>query len=215
MKRVLPTLTLLLALGAAPARAEAVSQPDPSADAAPSREAAEPEGPDAQFQRGFDLIYGHGVPQDPAAGNVWIRKAAEQGHTRAEVVMGMSYLKGRGIEQDNQKALEWLRKAAEKNHPKAQMELGLAYRDGTGVEPDPVVAMMWLALAAQNGGLAPRLMAPAHARRLSPEQREQAREMVKQWRVAHGMPEQPTLRPVETRSDTEVHLPSAQPPPGS
>lgn len=144
--------------------------------------------PEQQFWYGFNLLYGRGVEKDPVEANVWFRKAAEQGQVRAQVHLGLAYMKGRGIDRDPAQGVAWLTRAAEQNHPKAQMEVGVAYFNGAGVRRDRVTGLKWIALSVEGGGLAARAMAPSYLNRATPNERRAARELVRAWRLAHGLP---------------------------
>jgi len=203
-RRLLPAVALLLpVVGLVTAVQRAAGEgadaaPSQEVDAAPSQEVGgkpAPEKPpehryttpDQQFWYGFNLLHGRGVEKDPVEANVWFRKAAEQGQIRAQVHLGMAYMKGRGIASDPAQGVEWLTRAAERHHAKAQTEIGVAYFNGTGVRRDRVVGLKWIVLAAEGGGLAARAMAPEYLKRSTPEQREKARVLVREWRVAHGL----------------------------
>lgn len=196
-RHLLPAVALLLPLaGLVPAVQGAAGE---GADAAPAQEVdGEPARekppehryttPDQQFWYGFNLLHGRGVEKDPVEANVWFRKAAERGQVRAQVHLGIAYMKGRGIASDPVQGVEWLTRAAEQGHPKAQTEVGIAYFNGTGVRRDRVVGLKWIALSVEGGGLAARVMAPSFLKRATPEERRKARVLVREWRVAHGLP---------------------------
>jgi len=194
-RRPLLVATLLATVtGSAPdvAGAEPGAVDAPGGEAiAPAPEAAEEDRyttSEDQFWRGFNYLYGRGVEKDPVESVVWFRRAAEQGYARAQVHMGMAYLKGRGVARDPTQATEWLTLAAEQNHSKAQLELGLAYFQGIGVPRDRILGLKWLTLAVQSGGIVARTNASRLMNQATPQQRTEAQTLVREWRVAHGLP---------------------------
>jgi hypothetical protein len=102
-----------------------------------------------------------------------------------------------------------MRKAADQGHPKAQFEMGVYYRDGKGVLRDEVLGLMWLLLSQQKGGIASRVVAPGLARRLKPRDRQEAWELVYQWRVAHGLPKIPPRAAKARAKETTEAEPAA------
>lgn len=152
------------------------------------REKAQAREAQQEYAKGYDLLYGLPAERDRAQGNVHLRKAAELGHRRAQAMLGANYFKGRGVTRDYDEAVHWLQIAAEDGDPLAQRLLGEAYRDGRGVEKDPVLALKWLALSGRGGSVAARFMAQGHAATLTPQKRREALLMVREWRIAHGLP---------------------------
>jgi hypothetical protein len=165
------------------------SEPAPAEPKPPLAPGVGPTDPDEQFMLGLGYALGRdGHRKNPRRAMKWFRKAAAQGHPRAQTQLGMAYLLGRGVQKDVDQAVVWLRKAAEQGHPKAQLELGIAYRDGLGVAPDPVLSHMWIYLSARSGGLAGRFVLQSSARRLTPEQRQEAMKLALAWLDEHPPP---------------------------
>ncbi|MBT40146.1 MAG: hypothetical protein CL938_16545 [Deltaproteobacteria bacterium] len=144
--------------------------------------------PEEQFWVGFNYLYGRGVEKDPVEAYVWFRKAAERGNSRAQVHLGMSYSKGRGVARDPAEAVRWLELAAEQNHSKAQLEVGIAYFRGAGVRRDRIRGLMWMVLAVETGGLVARVTVPDYLKNTTTEERRRAGVLVREWRIAHGLP---------------------------
>lgn len=174
-----------------------------------------PTDPEEQFQLGLALTLGqdtrgrqHREAQNPVEGLVWLRKAAAQGHPRAQANLGVAYLKGRGVERDYDLALEWLDRAAVQGSGKAMLELGLLYRDGRGVPLDRVRSVMWLMLAGQQGSPTAGFVVAGVARRLSPEERQEALRMAREWREEHDYP---TLHPAAGGADARAGTPAEAP----
>jgi TPR repeat protein len=202
------------AAGVAQPGAAAASQPAETAEPAPAPAEAKPQevaappinekatDPEEQFEIARRYQLGKsGTEENQEEAAKWFRKAAEQGHARAQTNLGMSYYYGRGVPRDETESLRWLRKAAEQNHPKAQFELGVAYRDGKGVPQDKVRAMMWMILSAGQGGIAARVVGGGLSRSLTPEARQEARMLARQWRESHGLPRVPGRQPAAESAD--------------
>jgi len=190
----LPAAITNNAAAATPDGDAAAAQPSTPPD--PTRGLTDLEDPEQQFLVGQRLLLGldendrpNKAFRRPAEANPWLRKAAEQGHPKGQASLAMALLLGRGTEKNLDEAIVWLRKAADQGHPKAFLELGILYRDGKGVPEDRVRALMFLTLASQEGSPAALFMEGAQARRMSPEERQEARKLAGEWRRAHGMPE--------------------------
>jgi len=128
---------------------------------------------------------GRGLPQDDRAAAEWFRRAADQGDTSAQFYLGGMYSEGRGVPQVYTEAARFYQMAAERGDGQAQYNLGLAYARGEGVEQDLVKAHLYFNLAAAR--LNPRGRAAAAKNRdhvaaeISPEQREQAQKLAREW----------------------------------
>ena len=129
----------------------------------------------------------------------WYRTAAEQGDASAQNNLGVMYANGHGVPQDDGLAVHWYTRAAEQGHALAQYNLGGMYNGGRGVDKDPVRAYMWLALAADGGDGTAAGAREASGDKLAPGQLQQARELMRQWRLAHGLA-LPPMPPVPPRA---------------
>jgi PAS domain S-box-containing protein len=145
---------------------------------------------DSRAQSLLGLIYfkGHGVQPDEAEAMKWYRRAADQGDADAQLEIGDMYYKGRGVAQDYSAAARWYRLAADRGNAAAQYNLGISYARGDGVPQDNVLAHMWFNLAATrfttsvSRGHAIALR-DAVARKLSPEQIDNAQALAREWRA--------------------------------
>ena len=95
------------------------------------------------------------------------------------------YLSGRGVPQDDAEALRWNRKASEQGDATAQFNLGLMYEKGIGVPQDYVSAHMWINLAAAQGGEDAQKSREFVAKRMTPDQIEEAQRMAREWMAKH------------------------------
>jgi uncharacterized protein len=146
------------------------------------------EAGDARAQSLLGLMYyrGRGLPQDDRAAAEWFRRAADQGDTSAQFYLGGMYSEGRGVPQVYTEAARFYQMAAERGDGQAQYNLGLAYARGEGVEQDLVKAHLYFNLAAARLN-DPRGRAAAAKNRdhvaaeISPEQREQAQKLAREW----------------------------------
>lgn len=159
----------------------------------------------AQFNLGYMIAHGWGVPQDDATAVGWYRKAADQGLPIAQHYLGMAYAYGDGVAVDDAEAVRWYRRAADQGFSSAQFWLGIAFDRGIGTEHDAVAAYVWISLAAQRG-VSPGEVLPALARALTPEQRADAQKRVGEWRPrAEAGPGVSDARPQELLG-TDPHI---------
>jgi len=118
-RHTLASLSLLLAIAASPAHADAVA----SARAAYSRgdfvravqQLTGPAlrgNPDAQAMLGFMYENGFGAPQAYIAASDFYCRAAVAGNPFAQAMLGLMYDKGHGVPQDFVLAYKWLNLAA-------------------------------------------------------------------------------------------------------
>lgn len=118
------------------------------------------------YQSGFALHYGIGVPQDFESAFAYYSLAARNGHPKAQTNLGMMYYNGEGIEADPKQAARWFTQAATQGDTTAQYNLACLHYSGTGVPQDTAVACKWLQTAIDSGH----------------EHPEQLRELIHQWR---------------------------------
>jgi PAS domain S-box-containing protein len=145
---------------------------------------------DSRAQSLLGLIYskGYGVQPDEAEGMKWYRRAADQGDADAQLEIGDRYYKGRGAPQDYSEAGRWYHLAANRGNAVAQYNLGISYARGEGVPQDNVLAHMWFNLAATRSTTS---VSRGHAagnrdavaRKLSPEQIDNAQALAREWRA--------------------------------
>ena len=105
----------------------------------------------------------------------------------AQSILGCWYSEGEWMPKDYAEAVGWWRKAAEQGDAEAQGNLGVAYRDGRGVPQDLVLAHMWLNLAASSSAGSKQEEYTSErevaARRMTPQQIDEARALAQQWKV--------------------------------
>jgi uncharacterized protein len=144
---------------------------------------------DAQHLLGLMYYMGRGVQRDYTQALQWHRKAAQQGKSDAQYVVGAMYYTGNSVPQDHKTAISWFRKAAEQGHAEAQHALGLMYRyHAAGLPQDMVLAYMLWNLAAASGNANAVEQRAAIARRMTPEQIEEAQAMSRSWRQGTPLP---------------------------
>ena len=110
------------------------------------------------------------------------RRVAEQGNVVAQNNLGALYESGLGVAQDYAVAVSWYRKAAAQGLAAAQFELGIAYAKGQGVPQDDVQAHVWFNLAAVRGDRDAARNRDVVARRMTPEQIQQAEALAAAWK---------------------------------
>lgn len=144
---------------------------------------------DAQHLLGLMYYMGRGVARDYKQALTWHRKAAMQGKSDAQYVVGAMYYTGNAVPQDHKTAISWFRKAAEQGHAEAQHALGLMYRyHAAGLPQDVVLAYMLWNLAAASGNANAVEQRAAIARRMTPEQIDEAQAMSRSWRPGTPLP---------------------------
>jgi TPR repeat protein len=146
------------------------------------RKAAEAGIAEAQYRLGTLYQSGRLAGQDPTNTLFWLEKAAAQHHVAALYNLGSMYGTGRGVTIDPQVAVRYFRQAAELGDAYAQYNLARRCEEGQGTALDLVEAWKWYALAA-SGGI-PSADDGKHAleSRLPPQQLEQARRAVEEFR---------------------------------
>jgi hypothetical protein len=113
---------------------------------------------------------------------------AERGNADAQSNLGIMYAMGRGVPLDYWQATEWFRKAAEQGSATAQYNLGFHYAQGQGVPQDRVIAYMLCSLAAAKGNETVAATCNKFAESLTPEQIQDARNLVTNWKPGSPLP---------------------------
>jgi|JI10StandDraft_1071094.scaffolds.fasta_scaffold09331_11 hypothetical protein len=135
-------------------------------------------------------MWGQDVEKDLSEAAMCLRRAAEQGHVMACSFLGDWYRNGTGVEKDDTEAFKWLQLAASYGRPESQGELGLMYLWGIGRTKNYEEAYFWLSLAVQSPWnyiyLPKRYEA---ARHLTPNQVEQVKKRLKEWKKIPLPPE--------------------------
>lgn len=144
---------------------------------------------DAQHLLGLMYYTGQGIPQNYKQALTWFQKAAAQGIADAQYVLGAMYYTAKGTSRDDKQAIAWFRKAAEQGHPDAQYLLGMTYLYRAGGMPkDIVIAYMLWNLSAANGNRNAAELRAKAARRMSPEQIEEAQMLSSNWKPGTPLP---------------------------
>jgi TPR repeat protein len=144
---------------------------------------------DAQHLLGLMYYMGRGVARDYKQALIWHRKAADQGKADAQYVVGAMYYTGNAVAADPRAAVAWFRRAAEKGHAEAQHALGLMYRyHAAGLPQDNVLAYMLWTLSAASGNANAIQHRADIAKRMTPEQIEEAQAMSRGWKPGTPLP---------------------------
>lgn len=141
---------------------------------------------DAQRFLGDMYSDGNGVKQSHKEAASWYRKAAMQGNAPAQYALGVMCDRGIGVKQNDKEAASWYHKAAELGNTEAQYSLGVMYQHGRGAVPKDIVqAHKWFSLAVANGFEIAEESVEETEAKMSPEQIEKARAMVREWQSKH------------------------------
>ena len=84
--------------------------------------------------------------------------------------------------KSHKEASKWFRLAAEQGDADAQFNMGLVYAKGQGTPQDYVLAHMWFSLAGSQGVEDAFHNRDVIEKKMSPQQLEKAREMVRNWK---------------------------------
>ena len=120
---------------------------------------------------------GKGVPRDVAEAIRLYRLAAEQGDASAQFNLASIYEGGQGVNPDYTEAIYWFRRAAALGNPSARYSLAGMYETGRGAAQDNVRAYLWLDFASSTGWKLAVNAKNKLAKRMSPDQIVQARQM--------------------------------------
>ncbi|MBF0262199.1 MAG: sel1 repeat family protein [Magnetococcales bacterium] len=149
----------------------------------------------AQSRLGQLYFDGHEVKQDYQAAMHWWRLAADRGDAHAQNSVGTLYDNGKGVPRDYREAAKWFLLAANQGHVMARRNLGWMYEKGQGFKKDLVQSYMWQYLAEQGrrkgqgtnpSGMIPCRLCEPLAKRMTPEQVRQAREMAQRWQPSRN-----------------------------
>lgn len=122
---------------------------------------------------------GTGVDVDEKRARELYLLAADHGSAKAQYVVGTMFRFAQyGVQQDVARALDYYTRAANQGLATAQFALGKLLLEGKLVERDDVTALQWLMLADSNGSKRAGEYIQLLMQRMSPEQRELARERI-------------------------------------
>ena len=161
--------------------AQATNQPTVWKDFEQTRTAADKGDAEAQYALGKMYRSGEGVTKDAQQAVMWIRKAAEQGNADAQIALSAMYFKGEGLDKDFQQALMWMNKAADQGSDGAACNMGLLL----GSASELTKAYMWSVIGDQQGDEQAAKNREAFAKFVSPSQIEDAKQMAREWWLAH------------------------------
>ncbi len=112
----------------------------------------------------------------------WIA-LARNNDTNAQVAIAGMYRFGEGRPVDLAGAARWYRRAADLNDATAQLNLGEMYMLGLGVPRDTARAHLWLTLAARHGRTWARDRRDELARRMTDDQLDRAKRLLRDWKA--------------------------------
>lgn len=141
--------------------------------------------PRAQFGLGMMYANGFGVDMNDEQALHWFNEAAAQGYAEAQYRIGVMHQNGWGVPMDDEAAADWYVKAAGQGYTDAQVALGQVYAAEYCVRYDPVQAYKWFAIAAQLDDVDAAEKRDTIARKLEPEELEQAKALVSEWFQEH------------------------------
>lgn len=156
MKRLLALVSLLMVLGALPARADyeaglqMVRQAKFQQAYAAFLPLAEEGHAQSQFSLGLLYHLGRGMKVDLQKAYEWYKKAAMQENAPGMNNLGMMYLNGEYVAQNRDVAFKLFEKASGE-HAQAKDNMGQCYENGWGVEQDIGQAVNFYQLAGDQG----------------------------------------------------------------
>jgi TPR repeat protein len=143
------------------------------------RRAADGGSPDGAYSLAVLLKEGKGVERNLKESAKWMTRAADENIAAAIVELAIMTFNGNGVDKDEAGAVKLFRKAASRNNPIAMNRLARLLVAGRGVEKNVVEGMKWH-LLARAVGLNDEWLDQTLGT-LTPSQRQQAEESVRQW----------------------------------
>ena len=116
------------------------------------------------------------------------KQLASSGDASSQFQLSLLYSAGKGVRVDSAQSLYWLRQAAIRGNAQAQSNLGVAFNMGRGVPQDPIKAYAWLSLAVTAGDSMAATNRDVVARKLSPQQLEQAKGLTTDCQLGNFKP---------------------------
>ncbi len=161
------------------------------------RLAADQHYPPAEGNLGNAYINGIGVDKDPAQGVRWLRASVEHdGPPNSADSLGIVYLQGQGVPRNDAEARKWFTAAAARGFDAAQFHVALMDCRGNGAPPNQARCLMWLQVAARGGNASLVRQRDQLRAQLTPAQRDQADELVRQY------DQQTPVQRLQTEMDT-------------
>ncbi len=149
--------------------------------------AAQQKNSDALLNLAYLYHNGQGVTKDESRSFDFIRKAAEAGSPDAQFNLGMAYYQGdNGLQADNDLARKWLARSSQQGDVAAQFNYAML------LKTQPAKVYFWLGVAAphltgETRSKTTELRTSAAAR-LSPAQKAEIDQQVKDWRPVEEQP---------------------------
>jgi TPR repeat protein len=143
---------------------------------------------DAQFHLAQCYEKGRGVSLNGALAIDLYLRAAEHGHTLSQDTIARRYLFGKELPQSDSLAAIWLRRAAESGLHQAQLTLARLYLSGKGVEKDVVLTRMLYTIGGRKADDSREPDRDLLDLRLSPEQRDEVKALIADWKVGMALP---------------------------
>ncbi|MFQ5990570.1 MAG: tetratricopeptide repeat protein [Candidatus Methylomirabilales bacterium] len=133
-------------------------------------------------------LYSTGWWEDHNEAMKWYRKAAKQGCSSSMFSIGFRYERGEGVEYDLAEAVRWYKMAAEGGHAGAMRNLADIYADIPDYRSE-LLAYMWYDIASKyaESPLFASKKRDEIARRMTPAQIKEAKQLVKGWERKHGI----------------------------
>ncbi len=145
------------------------------------------ESGDERAQFGLGMLYanGFGVEMNDEKALHWFGESAARGYAEAQYRIGVMHQNGWGVPMDDDVAADWYMKAAKQGYTDAQVALGQVYAAEYCVRYDPIQAYKWFAIAAQLDDVDAAEKRDTIAKKLGPEELEQAKALVTEWFQDH------------------------------
>jgi TPR repeat protein len=143
---------------------------------------------DAQFHLAQCYEKARGVSLNGALAIELYLRAAEHGHTLSQDTIARRYLFGKELPQSDSLAATWLRRAAESGLHQAQLTLARLYLSGKGVQKDVVLTKMLYTIGGRNADDPREPDRDLLDLRLSPEQSEELKALIADWKVGMALP---------------------------
>jgi TPR repeat protein len=116
------------------------------------------------------------------------KSLATAGDANSQFQLSLLYSAGRGVNANPQEALRWLKQAAIRGQVQAQSNLGNAFNAGRGVPQNLLKSYAWLSIAAATRDSVAITNRDVVAKKLTPQQIEQANALVRQCLAGNFMP---------------------------
>ena len=137
----------------------------------------------AQYFVGQMYRKGDGVEKNPEQAVLWYRKAADQDNVPALYNLGWMYDLGEGVPRNLDEAISWYKKAARQGDQYAPFNIGTMHYSGRDLPKNVEKALFWFDVAILNGNEKGRKWRDKIAKKMSPEQLDQANARLQAWKT--------------------------------